>query len=266
MVRLGWATDVHFEFASIDVIVAFCKGVLETGADALLITGDIGQAPTVERYLRALDRALPVPTYFVLGNHDFYHGSIAEVQAAVSAVVRDSDRLTWMSDVGFVPLTAETALVGHDGWADGRCGDYGSSTVQVNDYKLIRELTDLTAGERLLVLNRLGDAAAAHFRRVLPRAFATHRRVVALTHVPPFPEATWYQGRISAPDWLPHFCSQAVGAAFLDVMAAHPASELLVLCGHTHGGGAVQIRPNLRVVVGTAEYGQPALQEVLEVP
>lgn len=265
MPRLAWATDVHFEFAAVSDIVAFCERVIEAAPDALLISGDIGQAPTVERYLRALDRALPMPVYFVLGNHDFYNGSIQDVRQGIQALVAGSAHLTWMSAAGVVALSQETALVGHDGWADGRCGDYASSRVLLNDYRLIRELTDLSAEARLAVLNALGDEAAAHLRGALTEALTRFPRVVALTHVPPFAEATWYQGRISDPDWLPHFCSRAVGEALIEVMDAHPDRDLLVLCGHTHGGGAVQIRPNLRVVVGTAEYGQPDLQELIEV-
>lgn len=263
--RLAWATDIHFEFASVDDIVAFCQRVVALAPDALLIAGDIGQAPTVERYLRTLDRALPMPVYFVLGNHDFYQGRIQDVREAVRVLVADSTRLTWLSATGVVAIGAHTALIGHDGWADGRCGDYASSRVMLNDYRLIGELSNLTAAERLAMLNTLGDQAAAHFRRVLPEALARFPRVVALTHVPPFPEATWYQGRISDPDWLPHFCSRAVGDVLIEIMEAHPDSDLLVLCGHTHGGGGVQIRPNLRVVVGTAEYGRPAVQDVIEV-
>ncbi len=265
MHRLAWATDVHFEFATVDVVAAFCERIIALAPDGLLLTGDIAQATSIERYLRALDRVLPLPIYFVLGNHDFYHGSIADVRAAVDAVVAQATHLTWMSRAAVVPVAANTALVGHDGWADARCGDYASSRVLLNDYRLIRELTGLSPADRRTALEGLGDEAAAHFARVLPAALAHHRHVIALTHVPPFPEASWYQGRIADPDWLPHFCAAAVGEVFVRVMDAHPDHDLLVLCGHTHTGAPVQIRPNLRVLVGSATYGRPEVQEVLEV-
>jgi hypothetical protein len=188
------------------------------------------------------------------------------VRAAVATVVAESSHLKWMSAVDIVSMSDRTALVGHDGWADGRFGDFSSSRVLLKDYRLIRELTDLSPEARLTMLRSLGDEAAAHFRRALPKAFADHRQVVALTHVPPFAEPTWYRGRIADPKWLPHFGSRAVGDVFLEVMEAHPDRELLVLCGHTHTGGSVQVRPNLRVIVGNAEYGSPALQDVLEMP
>jgi hypothetical protein len=40
---------------------------------------------------------------------------------------------------------------------------------------------------------------------------------------------------------------------------------LLVLCGHTHGSGEVQILDNLFVMTGGARYGEPAIQHVLNV-
>jgi Icc protein len=36
-----------------------------------------------------------------------------------------------------------------------------------------------------------------------------------------------------------------------------------VVCGHTHGGGAVDVLPNLRVLTGAADYGFPAAQAPL---
>ena len=42
-----------------------------TEADCFAITGDIGEARSVERYCRLLESSLQRPIYFVLGNHDF---------------------------------------------------------------------------------------------------------------------------------------------------------------------------------------------------
>jgi predicted MPP superfamily phosphohydrolase len=40
---------------------------------------------------------------------------------------------------------------------------------------------------------------------------------------------------------------------------------MLVLCGHTHDGGELQVLKNLRVVTGPAEYGRPEFQRVLQI-
>ena len=41
-------------------------------------------------------------------------------------------------------------------------------------------------------------------------------------------------------------------------------AQMLVLCGHTHGGGEFQVRENLRVLTGAAEYGKPRVEWVLD--
>ena len=49
-------------------------------------------------------------------------------------------------------------------------------------------------------------------------------------------------------------------------MESRPDRELMVMCGHTHGRGEAEILPNLRVLTGGAECGNPELQRVFDVP
>jgi Icc protein len=48
-------------------------------------------------------------------------------------------------------------------------------------------------------------------------------------------------------------------------MRDHPERKMTVLCGHTHSSGVARILDNLVVLTGGAQYGKPALQQVLEV-
>ena len=164
-------------------------------------------------------------------------------------------------------MTDETCLVGADGWGDGRLGDYHNSDVILNDWGLIEEFGgfDEDREERLAKLHALGDESAAHLRAVLPEALRRFRHVVVLTHVPPFREACWHEGRISDDNWLPHFTCKAVGDALLQAMTGSPGCRMTVLCGHTHGGGEAQVLPDLRVLTGNARYEQPVIQRILEV-
>ena len=161
-------------------------------------------------------------------------------------------------------LTPNTCLVGHDGWGDGRLGDYEHSLVQLNDFRLISELTGLSRSALLGRLNQLGDEAAAHIGSVLSGALQPAEHVVVLTHVPPFKEASWYNGQHCERDWLPFFSCQAVGDVLAGAMRNHPHKRMTVLCGHTHGGGSSEILPNLVTYTGPAEYGRPAIQKVFE--
>lgn len=100
---------------------------------------------------------------------------------------------------------------------------------------------------------------------MLEAAASKYANVIAVTHVPPFREAAWHRGRVSDDDCLPYFACKAAGDVMQKVMQAHPQSKLLVLCGHTHGGGELQVADNVRVLTGEAEYGKPRINAVLEV-
>ena len=265
MPRLAWLTDLHLNFLSDKQAEAFCAHLARTDADCFVFTGDIGEAPNVEHYLRLLERSLQRPIYFVLGNHDFYRGSISSVRELVQDLCKTLPNLHWMPLEGVVPLSEQTCLVGHDGWGDARAGDYWNSRVELNDWDLIGEFLGISKSERGRVLEQLGDEAAQHFRSVLPAAIKSYKHIIVLTHVPPFPQASLYQGQPSDSHGLPHFCCQTVGEVLQEIMAVHPEREMTVLCGHTHEAADVQILPNLRVLTGGAEYGHPKLERVLEV-
>ncbi len=83
--------------------------------------------------------------------------------------------------------------------------------------------------------------------------------------MPPFREAAWYQGHPSGDDFLPFFACKAVGDVLLATARLHPGCQMLVLCGHTHGGGEIQVLENLRVLTGPAEYGKPEIERVIAV-
>ena len=259
-----WLTDIHLEFLDDLAFSGFLRELGEKNGNAILISGDIAQAPTVTGYLAKMAQSLAIPIYFVLGNHDFYHGSISTVRDAVTSLSKETPHLHWLNVCGPVFLNSTTCLVGHDGWGDARLGDYDNSAVMLNDFLLIHELTGLSQKDLLQQLHELGDEAAEHLRRVLPEALKSAEHVVVLTHVPPFHKAAWYDGHSCDSDWLPFFSCKAVGDILYEAMQRHPHKRMTVLCGHTHGGGRSHIMPNLVTLTGSARYGRPVIQEIFE--
>jgi Icc protein len=265
MKRIAWATDLHLNFVKEKGILAFYETLAAADVDAVLIAGDIAEAHSFARHLQDMQTVVSRPIYFVLGNHDYYRGSIKEVRAQTRKLCEQNPNLIWLNDAGVVELGPDTALIGHDGWADGRAGDYQKSKILLNDYVLIEELTGHGKQELLGILNQYGDQAAAYFARVLPQALEKYRHVIALTHVPPFLEACWHEGQLSDDNWAPHFTCQAAGQTMQAIMIEHPQKNLRVLCGHTHGAGEADIQANLHVSTGGAEYGNPVIQSLIEV-
>src|SRR4051812_44396530 len=128
MQRFLWLTDIHLNFLPPAQVDAFLDALAAQAAAGVLLSGDIGEAPDVTRYLMDFDQRLRRPVYFVLGNHDFYRGSIAGVRHRIEQLCASHPRLHWLPRAGVVALTERTGLVGHDGWGDGRLGDYENST------------------------------------------------------------------------------------------------------------------------------------------
>ena len=154
-VRIAWATDIHLDFAGKKAVDRFIASVVEVQPDCLILTGDTGESDSWRLLLDNLTERVGKPVYFVLGNHDYYRSTIAKVRCEASSVPG------WLVKSGALLLSDEVALVGHDGWGDGRLGNYASSNVMLNDYLLIGELVHANRFARLRVLEALGDEAAA---------------------------------------------------------------------------------------------------------
>lgn len=259
--KLAWATDIHLDFCPEPL---FERGFLPqlAGADAVLLTGDIANGRNIERWLITLSVKLDVPIYFVLGNHDYYHRSIAQVRESMLARCDREPNLTYLSDGSIIDLGGGTMLVGHDGWGDTRLGDFLSSTVELNDHQLIEELCIADRAELMPKLRALGDEAAASLHDSATRAIRRGaRRLLVATHVPPYVESLWHEGKTAEPGspWIPNFTCGATGATLRALAEAHPGVPITVFCGHTHGQGSARIRDNLVVHTGGADYGAPAL-------
>jgi predicted MPP superfamily phosphohydrolase len=264
-------SDLHLNFCSKKQIEKFFERVKDS-ADAMIISGDIGEAPSVVSYLRWMEDVIQKPIYFVLGNHDFYHGSMLDVQRRIDKLVReDSKYLHYLTAGETIELTPETTLVGHDGWGDGRNGDYDHSEVVLNDWFYIGELVGWSQNDLKKRLLALGDRSAFYLHQKL--ASITASNVIVVTHVPPFPETCFWRGAPTNKDFLPFYTNKAVGEVLKQAAQRTWHGDPLdaddlpimytVLCGHTHGAAQLQLG-NLTVKVMGTDYGSPTF-EVLEI-
>jgi predicted phosphohydrolase len=267
--RLAWLTDIHLNFLDADARKRFYQDIIKTGCEGVLISGDIAEAPSVQGLLQELVELVEKPTYFVLGNHDYYRGQVNEVRREMTALSASSQNLFWLTALEPVRLSQDTFLVGQDGWADGRLGNYQDSRVVLRDCKMIADLFQAKALGHFQLqekMQELADQDAKKLEESLLQAVAEHpKKIIVLTHIPPFKEVCLYEGKISGDDWLPYFSSKASGDVLKNVCTAHPDIDFLVLCGHTHSQAKDSPFPNLVVEVGHAEYYQPEIQKLITV-
>lgn len=265
--KLAWLTDIHLNFVGRSTVENLCSTIQTSGANAVLITGDIATSEYLPRYLEYLADTLNVTVYFVLGNHDYYGSSIEKVNSQVDRVVKANRHLIWLSRSGVTELAPDTCLIGHEGLADGRLGDPEGSQVILNDYYHIEELNQPTKELRLEVQHKLGDEAAAYLTKQLHEAITVrqYKKIIVALHVPPYPESCWHEGSLSDASFLPHFACMATGKVLKAAMARHPDISITVYCGHTHSAGFTTILPNLDVITGGAEYYNPRITDLIEV-
>jgi len=276
--KLLFATDIHLNFVHEEGIKSFCRKIKAQEPSAIVITGDIAEAPSLVDYLGFMDYNLEhrCPIFFVLGNHDYYNGSIENVRETMGRLFTYDEtskmileaRLGWLNTSGVIPLTEKIALVGHDGWYDGQYANWFKSRVYLNDYLLIKELADSacpTKELRFAKINELAKEAAEYIEEQLHEAFKKFDHVFVATHVPPFRENSTYDGKISDDDWMPHFSSRHMGDMLLAVADKYQHKNITVLCGHSHGGADNQITPNIRCVTGRARYRHPAIDKIFEI-
>ena len=267
--KMAWITDIHLNFIDIATREQFYQEIVDSTCNGVLISGDIAEAPSIKGILQELSAFIEKPIYFVLGNHDYYRGQVDEVRKEMMALTESNEYLFWLPAFKFLQLDMNTLLVGQDGWAYGRLGDYHNSRVALNDSRMIADLFQeklLGRSQLLAKMQQLADYDASQLQeQLIQAAIQRPQRIIVLTHIPPFKEACLHEGKISNDDFLPFFSSKATGDVLAQIAQDNPGIEFLGLCGHTHSRAYWRPYVNLTMRAGAAEYGKPEIQDLIDV-
>lgn len=269
--KIAWATDIHFDHAHPLKQKNFLRKVQEASPDFLLLTGDISNGHFADQHISFIQTFLPkIQTYFVLGNHDYYGSSIAKVrQKMIGAFSATGEgKATYALTQPYFHMSKDVALVGHDGWYDGIYANWFKSKLIMADYQVIDDLKDYqcpTPELRYAKLVELAKEGAAHVYHGANKAVEDgYNLVYIITHVPPFPQNSVYDGKMSDDTWMPHFSSGHMGDTLIQLAAENPNVEFVVLCGHSHGEATHKELPNLICHTGKAKYKEPRLANIFE--
>jgi len=242
--RIAWITDPHLLFLSEEVQeqnaneISFLYGqglkndlsllVAEKNAEILahkindrkvdcaIITGDISEFPQLEKIFETFNRIVTVPVYYVHGNHDAYHASFEKLYHLSNS--HPFSKVIW-AQKGIFKLSDKICLTGHDGFYDGRFGDFfgvrhggwamgGDNTFTMPDWTQIEEMAALKGNRELIYdfITRKGDDAAQHLKDVVRKAAQTYDTIIHITHVPPFQQCSRTDnGDVSPQNSLPFF-------------------------------------------------------------
>jgi len=285
--RLSWCTDIHLNHASKKAAGygwdqnernIFAHQLVAQNPDIILVGGDISAGISLSDDLIWLDSiatTIDKPLAFVTGNHDYYCKSINYVNnTIIPNTLKKTNKLIWLEKSEPIHLIGDTYLIGNSLWADWRNGDILNTNFWLNDYELIEELSTTRK-------NRYNDYLRAELQRIadekveklkeqfLSAVKSGAKKIICLTHVPPFWEASWHRGQVQDANAAPHFTCRAGEDMFREVMKTleviKPEFELIILCGHTHGSGRAKIvNTNITVIQGGAEYNFPRMQEPID--
>jgi len=281
-------TDLHLDHLTPESLEHFLYEDFGSGAmvyDGIFVTGDIstsmwydtGGYPRItklEYHLQRLEDAWPGPIYFVLGNHDMWSKDLSmnEIRHRVRELCRGTN-LVYLTSEDAVCLDWEQKvfLIGHDGWYDMRGGRGMDSRVELVDRQAVKDLN--ACYDRWHMMRKcqeLADRATDHIERQFDSACDQGaRQFVVLTHVPPFENTHYHEGKIGDDEHQPWFVNKRLGQVLSGMAGCEEIGPMTILCGHTHGHydglPLPTVYPNLRVMVGGAEYGKPAKAGELEI-
>jgi predicted phosphohydrolase len=253
MKSLLWITDAHLDHLSETVKDAWFEKLAKTGADMLLLGGDTANSRLFCRMLGRIEKVFPGKVALVAGNHDYYHTSISDFRAELSVLHR-AGVIIFEPGCQSMPLQLAEGvyLCGSGGWGDASAGSADASGMELNDEHLIAELR---TGNLTARLRELGKESAKHLQEQLAAVPEGATCVIVLTHVPPWPEAAWHEGRNSDARALPRFCWQAGGNVISQAAERMPQTRFIVLCGHTHSDG-IWKKGNITCHTAASAYGR----------
>lgn len=263
-----WISDPHFDHLNKkdpEALLRFRALLDRETITHILLGGDIAESRTLDQELRRFRQACGRPIYYVLGNHDYYFGSIDGVRKQVSSL--NIPGVQWLPDAGIVSLGNDTALIGHGGWGDAHRGDLEDFVI-LTDYAAISDLAHTIDREDFWVhgfkkrerlvskLQQLGREAAEALSRDLSEAAKYFKRILILTHVTPFEQTCTYKNEPGNDKGFPGFLWDTMGPILVDLALSRPDISISVFSGHTHQQSHGRIAANMNAWSAMAEYGE----------
>lgn len=271
MLKISWCTDTHLDFLPDDKVFAFANKLIADNPNVILMTGDVSVAKLLPMHLAMLESVVNRPIYFVLGNHDYYGGSIENVRQAMKQVSNMSQYLRYLPNTPYIKLSEDTALIGHDGWYDARVGNVSKSNLVMNDWLKISDFVFANCFDRgvpnygriIEVARKFAQDAVLHVANAIKQAAKNHKVIIIATHFPPFEEVHQNNARSGDEASRPWYTSIIMGETLKRAAAAYPHVRFEVFAGHTHSGFEGQISNNLFCKVGQSSYGNPSVARTM---
>jgi len=271
-IRIRWASDIHLDSLH-EFQIDHIGKTWAASCDHLLLAGDLGTQrhfPLLKRFLGHFHGKVS----FTLGNHDYWYGSIAAAEKKAASVEKNG-LAAYLDNHNFLRFD-NTAVIGQYVWYDLSLGKIAFSPPEIDtvlDFKGLAHGSYSQEGHWLpskLALSVFQHAALIGAERARKKAIeaiaAGCKKVILVTHVPPFAKSCFYKGHPTDERWLPVMTNEyTFGAILRELALENPDVQFEVLSGHTHNKSEYQVYENLVTKVAPAWYGDPILCAELKI-
>jgi predicted phosphohydrolase len=176
---IQYASDLHLEFPENEFHIK--NNPLKPGADILLLAGDIGLLKELPRYDWFFDYVSENfgTTYWIAGNHEYYHYDLANKRGTFYEAIRDYVFL--IND--YAVTTNNARLIFATLWTSIKPNHQIAIERRMNDFHLICK-----SGHRLTSedLQQEHDVSLAFIKKELSEDTPGLKKIVVTHHVPTF--------------------------------------------------------------------------------
>jgi predicted phosphohydrolase len=255
--RVVVTSDTHYQPHFAAILEQFVDELVELKPDCLVVAGDVGEGVEHFENMLTLLEKLPCPRLILTGNHDLWKNNGKNSQELFETVLPKITR-----DHGAIWLEGENwikdglGICGTNGWYDYSARD-PSLSFGIEDYVKLKA-NYIVDGSLVLwkwsdieFSNMIGDAFEQRLAQL--ETDSSVRKVLVVTHVPPFEE-----GIVRKPNKLHWNFSNAYFGNFTLGQRIQKYSRVTrVISGHTHVGKNAQIG-SIDMHVLESDYGRPA--------
>lgn len=171
--QAAYFSDLHLDVKG-DSIYKKIESFMKTNnLQKAFVTGDISNGIQITYHLKQLSKVIP-EVYFILGNHCYYFSSIFRVEDEISNLTPVYSNLHWLTALPPIELSADTALIGSEGW---NCSKAGIERFSLESL-IVKEFRDMSFEEFQLFKNTILEYK-------FKQASRRYKNVICLTHFPP---------------------------------------------------------------------------------
>lgn len=242
----------------------------DVDAEALIICGDIYDSFNLKNIVDCfISEGWDKPTWFVLGNHDYYSGSFLAGDSIARDITRSiNNPFEWLDCVHPFEIKEGLFLLGTSCPYDMRAGVGASSKMIMADFRQTEELRNQF--DRIPVLRSRADHLVSSLELKLNELIKTRevKEVIIASHVSPWWKTAFFRGRTSDAHHAATYVCERLGQVIENYSIYNNDINFLCLHGHTHGHFKGLLPnwklKNIYVMCGDATYGEPKIHFVLD--